>query len=109
VLSESDQVRTGPGRVDVAVDGDNRLFISYSRRDAAIVHALYDGLKARGIGSISSRPTLPGDADVELMSEFPYPRLAEHVHGKRQRDQLAVEQWIPLPRVAAVQLQRVLA
>jgi len=66
-------------------------------------------LKARGIDSISSRPTLPGDADVELMSEFPYPRLAEHVHGKRQRDQLAVEQWIPLPRVAAVQLQRVLA
>ena len=57
MLSESNQVRP------VAGGGDNRLFISYSRRDAAIVRALYAGLKARGIGVWVDWEDIPPSAE----------------------------------------------
>ena len=46
-----------------AVDGDNRLFISYSRRDEPIVRALYDGLLARGIGVWVDWKDIPPSAE----------------------------------------------
>ena len=54
---------SGARRADVAPDGDNRLFISYSRRDAAIVRALHDGLKERGIGVWVDWEDIPPSAE----------------------------------------------
>jgi WD40 repeat protein len=53
----------GARAVDVTVDGDNRLFISYSRRDAPIVRALYDGLSERGIGVWVDWEDIPPSAE----------------------------------------------
>ena len=47
----------------VTVDGDNRLFISYSRRDSPIVRALYDGLLERGIGVWVDWEDIPPSAE----------------------------------------------